>query len=93
MNQNGCILAPKWLHMANVTIKNLPDELYRDLQLLAKRNQRSLNNQLIVTIQRSLRAENVDPAELRAQARQFRKRLTRGLTPEEISLAINQGRA
>lgn len=78
--------------MANLTIKNLPDKLYRELQTQAKRNQRSLNNQIIVTIQRALGADHVDPAELRAQARLFRQRTKAGLSPEEIELAIHHGR-
>ncbi len=78
--------------MANLTIKNLPDKLYRELQTQAKRNQRSLNNQIIVTIQRALGVDNVDPAELRAQARLFRQRTQSGLSPEDIELAINHGR-
>lgn len=78
--------------MANVTIKNMPDELYKILKHLAKSHQRSLNNELIYRIQRSVGFERADPEKIRAQAKEFRSRIKVRLTPEEIEEAINYGR-
>jgi uncharacterized protein YpuA (DUF1002 family) len=78
--------------MANVTIKNMPDELYKIVKLLAKSHQRSLNNELIFRIQKSVGSERIDPEKIRTQAREFRKRIKVRLSPAEIEEAINFGR-
>ncbi|MBL7870595.1 MAG: Arc family DNA-binding protein [Cyclobacteriaceae bacterium] len=78
--------------MANITIKNMPDELYKIVKLLAKNHQRSLNNELIYRIQKSVGSERVDPEKIRAQAKEFRSRIKVKLSPEEIERAINYGR-
>jgi len=85
-------LQPKWNIMANVTIKNMPDELYKIVKLLAKSHQRSLNNELIFRIQKSVGSERIDPEKIRTQAREFRKRIKVRLSPAEIEEAINFGR-
>jgi len=36
--------------MANLSIRNLPDNIYRELKKLAKQNKRSINNELIYLI-------------------------------------------
>lgn len=36
--------------MANLSIRNLPDEIYREFKKLAKQNKRSVNNELIYFI-------------------------------------------
>ena len=78
--------------MATVTIKNMPDTLYKILKYRAKNHQRSLNSELIYCIQQSIGSERADPEKIRAQAREFRKRIKVQLTPEEIEAAINEGR-
>lgn len=79
-------------NMANITIKNMPDELYNLVKSLAKSHQRSINNELILRIQKSVGSERVDPEKIRAQARDFRKLIKVRLAPEEIEKAINRGR-
>ena len=78
--------------MATVTIKNMPDELYKAIKLMAKIHQRSLNNEIIYRIQQSLGVVRVNPEKLRAEAREFRSRMKSGLSAEEIERAINEGR-
>lgn len=78
--------------MATVTIKNMPDELYRAIKLMAKSHQRSLNNEIIYRIQKSLGYEKIDPEKLREEAREFRNKMKAGLSKEEIEKAINAGR-
>lgn len=78
--------------MANVTIKNMPDRLYSIVKSLAKSHQRSINNELILRIQKSVGSEMLDPEKIRAQAREFRKQIKVRLSPAEIEKAINRGR-
>lgn len=49
--------------MATVTIKNIPNELYEQLKLRAKRNRRSINNEVIVCIEESVLPEKITPEE------------------------------
>ncbi len=70
----------------------MPDELYKIVKLLAKSHQRSLNNELIFRIQKSVGSERIDPEKIRTQAREFRKRIKVRLSPAEIEEAINFGR-
>lgn len=55
--------------MATITIKNIPDELYERLKLLAKANKRSINSEVIVCIEEIVgrRALNVDDFLARAK--------------------------
>ena len=80
------------MQMATITIKNMPEELYKAIKLMAKSHQRSLNNEIIYRIRQSLGYENLNPEKLRAEAREFRNRMKSGLTPEQIEKAINEGR-
>jgi plasmid stability protein len=78
--------------MANVTIKNMPDELYKIVKELAKSHQRSLNSELIYRLKKSVGSERTDPEKLRAQAREIREKLKVTFSTEEIDRAINEGR-
>ena len=40
--------------MATMTIKNIPDELYEELKQRAAANRRSINNEVIVLIERAV---------------------------------------
>ncbi|MBO6793615.1 MAG: Arc family DNA-binding protein [Balneolaceae bacterium] len=78
--------------MANITIKNIPDEVYEKLKDRAKRNRRSINNEVIHLIESQFRANQVNAEEIRYEAEKFRQKIKRSLTTEEIEAAINEGR-
>ncbi len=45
--------------MANITVKNIPEKTYQILKERAKRNNRSLNSEIILSLQlHALRSEN-----------------------------------
>lgn len=79
--------------MATITIKNIPDDVYERLKKQAKANRRSINNEVITLIERSVRSYRIDPEEFIAEARAIRE-LTADyiLTDEELEQAINEGR-
>ncbi len=58
--------------MRNLTIRNVPDDLYRKLASLARLNRRSLQAQVLVLLERA-RAD--DPGLLLDRAASIRKRL------------------
>lgn len=78
--------------MANITLKNIPDKDYELLKERAKRNQRSINSEIIVAIKNHLHLEKPSPDEILAKAREFRNKIKVKLSLDEIENAINEGR-
>lgn len=80
--------------MPTLTIKGLPDPLYRRLKQQAEAHRRSLNGEIIVCLERAVGAGRVDPRAWLAQARAFRERLRlRPLTDRQLRAARQAGRA
>lgn len=79
--------------MPAVTIKNLPDDLYERLKANSKVHHRSINGELIATLERALTAQRVDAEQQLAQIRILRSRLDLPtLDPDDIHAAIESGR-
>lgn len=80
--------------MPVITIKNLPDGVYQRLKKLASDNQRSLNRQAIMAIEKAVsNAEPLDSEAFLADIKKLHKSL-RGvyLTDKELKTAIKSGR-
>lgn len=78
--------------MATMTIKNIPDELYEELKQRAAANRRSINNEVIVLIERAVQYQVQDPNEVLEQVRILRDKLDLYVTEDEITAAKNEGR-
>lgn len=79
--------------MADITIKNLPDEVHQRLKEVAARNRRSLNSEIIHRLERSVGTGPVDPERLLARARAVRERAALPyLTDEDLAAARESGR-
>ncbi|HEY5824572.1 MAG TPA: Arc family DNA-binding protein [Cyclobacteriaceae bacterium] len=79
--------------MANTTVKNIPDYLLDQLRKKAKKNQRSLNSEMIMAIKSHvMKFDRPSPEEIIRKAREFRGKIKVMLSPEEIENAINEGR-
>jgi len=79
--------------MATITVKNVPPELYEKFKELAKANRRSINSEVIVCIERAVRARRVDPEAALARARQLREATAGyGTSDEEFDAAKRAGR-
>ena len=61
--------------MPALTIKGLPDDLYRRLKAEAETSRRSLNSQAIVCIERGLGDQRRDTDELVAELRRWHRKL------------------
>jgi plasmid stability protein len=59
--------------MANITVKNIPDELYTHLKQSARQNQRSINSEVIVCLKRALGSQKISPDTVLRRARQLRQ--------------------
>jgi plasmid stability protein len=81
--------------MATITIKNIPDEIYERLKVLAKLRHRSLNSEIIHSLEKAVALSSEDPRELRKRIAEYRERVSkRGiLSSEEIEKSINEGRS
>jgi plasmid stability protein len=79
--------------MANITIKDVPDELYEKLKELADDHRRSINQEVITCLERYVGREQVSAEEQLKRARELRVTPRSGeLTESELDEAINKGR-
>ncbi|HSE96764.1 MAG TPA: Arc family DNA-binding protein [Blastocatellia bacterium] len=79
--------------MATLTIKNIPDDLYEQLKQSADAHRRSINSEVIVCLERSLRNHQRDADELLANIRKLRRKTTHHrLTDRLLSQAKGEGR-
>lgn len=61
--------------MPALTIKGVPDEVYRRLKTSAARHRRSLNSEVLTCLERSLALPERDPQETVAALRRFHRSL------------------
>jgi len=80
--------------MPALTIKGIPDDVYRKLKAAAESHRRSLNSEAIVRLEQSLSIEREDPAEVLADLRRWHRRLAEGprLTEPFLRKARAKGR-
>ena len=87
--------------MATLTIRNLPEQLHETLKLRAKRNRRSLNQEVIAELaavsELGDETTRLDAAKERmrrttAEIDVVRSRMIRFMNAEEIDTAIEEGR-
>ncbi|MFT4177764.1 MAG: Arc family DNA-binding protein [Luteolibacter sp.] len=84
--------------MATLTIRNLPEELHEALKIRAKRNLRSLNQEVIAELRQVAAVETDEERRVRVELEiaavdALRSRAKGFLTAEEIDGAKRAGRA
>jgi len=80
--------------MPALTIKNIPDELYRKLKHVAEQHHRSINSEVIVCLKNSLLPRQVTPKDRLSHIQSLRAQVTFNIiTAEDIDNAIDEGRA
>ena len=76
-----------------LTLKNIPDEVYERLKVLAEMHRRSLNSEAIVCLESVLVPGKMRPAERLARARELRAALpTKEFGAQDIDALKRQGR-
>ncbi len=80
--------------MPALTIKGLPDDVYRRLKASAARHRRSLNSEVITCLERSLAFPERSPEEILRGLRRFHETLrgVPGLTDAFLRRAKSAGR-
>lgn len=78
--------------MANLTLKNLPADLHRELKARATRHGRSLNREAIACLEGAVVTERVDVDALLARSRAARRRVRGSVSSTDIRRLIRAGR-
>lgn len=78
--------------MPNITIKNIPEPIYKKLKQQAEAQHRSMNSEIIACLERSVEPKRVSSDEILRQARLMRRKVKARLSADEIQDAIDQGR-
>ena len=79
--------------MATLTVKNIPDPLYKMLKRQAARRHRSLNQEIISCLEQAAALHEVDPQAILWQARALRQLYTgTPLTEERLNRLKRAGR-
>lgn len=79
--------------MANLTVKDLPDDLYEKLKSQAHANRRSIAAEVTVLLERALGERVIEEKELHRRAKQLRDRASSHLSEETRQKAVRRGRA
>ena len=77
----------------NMTIKNVPDELYEKLKESAQAHGRSINSEVVYCLKRSLQGGRIDPEAFLARVDALQKELSLPpLTDKILRKAREEGR-
>jgi plasmid stability protein len=92
-----CIMVPYCNHigvsMANLTIKNIPETVYRELKRQAARHHRSLNQEVIACLEAGALSVPLDPDQFLAQVRKLIPPLRKAqLNDRQLNRLKRQGR-
>ena len=78
--------------MAAITLKNIPADLHRRLKKRAQEHHRSLNKEIIATLNSATNVHHVDVDALIQDARVARSKFTREISAAEIDAWKRAGR-
>ena len=79
--------------MPSITVKNIPPELYEHLRQSAEANRRSINSEIIVCVERTLRSRRAEPKAIIAVARRLRQKTRKHpITDAVLAKAKTAGR-
>ncbi len=79
--------------MANITLKNVPEELYEQLKQQAEAHRRSINQEAILCLERALGQKPRDRGQLLEEIDRVREKTAHhNLSDDELDEAIDAGR-
>ena len=79
--------------MANITVKNIPDDLYENLKHFAASNRRSLNSEIIVCIEKAVRSKRIEKVQFIDSLHRLREKIKLPyLTDDILNKIKNEGR-
>ncbi|WP_419661799.1 hypothetical protein Dvar_22320 [Desulfosarcina variabilis str. Montpellier] len=79
--------------MPSITVKNIPQELYNKLKIVATLNHRSINNEMINCLESVLMPQRLTISEKLLRAKRIRNKIDISkIDANEIKRAIEEGR-
>jgi antitoxin FitA len=78
--------------MATITLKNIPDDLYKKIKDKAQQHRRSINNEIIFCLEQTLKAQPVAADALLQKARAVREKMGVYLSEDELKAQKGSGR-
>ena len=78
--------------MPNFTLKQIPDEVYVKLKKRAEAHRRSMNNEIIVCLEKMVNPEELDAIHILEKARELRREISGTMSSIEIQNAIRETR-
>lgn len=79
--------------MPTLSIKNVPEKLYQNLKQQAKLHHRSLNSEVIISLEQLVQGHEPNVQIVLQRARQLRAKSSKHhLTEKELKIAKEQGR-
>jgi len=75
----------------NITIRDIPDEVYEKLKKQAELHHRSINSEVIYYLKRIVQSHRPDPDQIIARARHLKQQAKGSFSIEQIQDAIDQG--
>jgi plasmid stability protein len=89
-------MIPLWNHkeaaVASITVKDIPEKLHRRLKARAVAHRRSLNSEIIASLEAAASAQKLDPDTLLARAAALRNRVAGRLTDTDLAALRSAGR-
>ncbi|MEX0646974.1 MAG: Arc family DNA-binding protein [Balneolaceae bacterium] len=76
----------------NITIRDIPDDVYAKIKKLADLHHRSINSQVIVYLKKLVQSNRRDPDQVITRAKKLKQKAKGTLSMDEIQQAIDQGR-
>ncbi len=76
----------------DITIHNIPDEVYKKLKQQAELHKRSINDQIILYLKQMAGLHRPDPDLIIARAKKLKQQAKGSLSMQYILRAIRQGR-
>jgi antitoxin FitA len=81
------------IQMPTITVKNIPPEIYEKLKQSAKANHRSINSEVIASIEKVVGCRHIQPDLLLATARKLRSTTaSHPITEDELNTMKQAGR-
>ncbi|RCK77795.1 MAG: hypothetical protein OZSIB_2853 [Candidatus Ozemobacter sibiricus] len=78
--------------MASILVKNIPPAIHEAIKERAKRNFRSVNNEIIACLHEILFPRKIDPQAELEKVKQLRKLVNGFLKEEDLTKMISKGR-
>ncbi len=76
----------------NITIRDIPDDVYAKLKKKAELHHRSINSEVIVYLKKLVQSNRRDPDQIITRAKKLKQKAKGTLSMDEIQQAIDQGR-